>query len=231
MKWNALAGSDPGRSVSSSRALALLLGLTLLGFPGVRGVAAAAEPSVLAEPAPIAEVQGSPAVRAHTLRSLRLLAALSVGKGLRFNNPYRLATPLGDTAESVSLSATYLDASLGILLPAVPRFEHGPALDVLLALDGIGQLGMTPSYLLLFEPNPRFGLRGRLGLPVVVAPDASLGLEAGLGAQVPVGYGFGVTGELVGSLFFGAATEQKSLTTIPMLAFQLGVCFDERVVW
>jgi hypothetical protein len=228
MKWNALAGSDPGGRVSPSTALAALLGLTLLELPGL---ASAAEPSLRIEPAPAGEAQGGPAVRSHALHSARLLAALSVGKGLRFNNPYRLATPLGDTAESVSLSATYLDAALGVLLPAVPRIEHGPTLDVVLALDGIGQLGLTPSYLLLFEPNRSFGLRGRLGLPLVVAPDASLGLEAALGAQLPVAYGFGLTGEFVGSLFFGAATEQKSVTTIPMLAFQIGFCFDERVVW
>src|SRR6185295_11658619 len=53
--------------------------------------------------------------------TLHGLAALSVGRGLRFNNPYRLAQPLGDTPESVSLSATYLDAGLGVLFPAAPR--------------------------------------------------------------------------------------------------------------
>jgi hypothetical protein len=221
MKWNALAGSDPSWRVST--AVALVLGLT-----GLCGLASAAEPAAVGEPSPVAVGQGSSAVGA---RSARFLAALSVGKGLRFNNPYRLATPLGDSAESVSLSATYLDAGLGVLLPAVPRVEHGPSLDVLLALDGIGQLGVTPSYLLLFEPKPSLGLRGRLGLPLVVAPDASVGLEAGLGAQLPLAYGFGLTGELVGTVFFGAATEQKTVTTIPMLALQLGVCFDERVVW
>jgi hypothetical protein len=73
------------------------------------------------------------------------------------------------------------------------------------------------------------GLHGRLGLPIVVAPDASLGLEAGVGPQLPIAYGLGLTAELVGSVFFGAATEQKSVTTIPMLALQLGLVFDGRV--
>jgi hypothetical protein len=153
MKWNALAGSDPSGRVSPGTTLPALLGLTLLGVTGSLRSASAAEPSLLSEPAPAGEARGGPALHAHARHSARLLAALSVGKGLRFNNPYRLATPLGDTAESVSLSATYLDASLGVLLPAVPRIEHGPTLDVVLALDGIGQLGLTPSYLLLFEPN------------------------------------------------------------------------------
>jgi hypothetical protein len=195
------------------------------------GTPAAAEPQPPSAATVVAEQRSSAPAGSPAAHSLRLLAALSVGKGLRFNNPYRLATPLGDTAESVSLSATYLDLGLAALLPAVPLVEHGIALDVLLALDGIGQLGLTPSYLLLFEPRRSFALRGRLGLPLVVAPDSSIGLEAGLGAQLPIAYGFGLTGELVGTLFFGAATEQKGVTTIPMLALQLGLYFDERVIW
>ena len=243
MKSNAPAGSDPRQCACFSLAAALLLGLPALGgsasaveLLAAAGAAeaparaSAAEVPALAESGPDAAPPAS-ATSGAGLHSLRVLAALSVGKGLRFNNPYRLATPLGDTAESVSLSATYLDVGLAALLPAVPRVEHGLSLDLLLALDGIGQLGLTPSYLLLFEPGPSFGLRGRLGLPLVIAPDASLGLEAGFGAQLPLAYGFGLTGELVGTLFFGAATEQKSVTTIPMLALQLGLSFDDRVLW
>jgi hypothetical protein len=158
-------------------------------------------------------------------------ASLSLGRGLRFNNPYRLAKPLGDTAESVSLSATYLDAGLAILFPAAPRLEHGAALDALVALDGIDQFGVTPSYLLQYNPDPHLRWHARLGLPIVVAPDASLGLEAALGPSVPIAYGLGLTAELVGSVFFGAATEQKSVTTIPMLALQLGIAFDDHVSW
>jgi hypothetical protein len=158
-------------------------------------------------------------------------ASLSLGRGLRFNNPYRLSKPLGDTAESVSLSATYLDAGLAVLFPAVPRLEHGAALDALVALDGIDQFGVTPSYLLQYTSAPHLRWHARLGLPIVVAPDASLGLEAGLGPSVPIAYGLGLTAELVGSVFFGAATEQKSVTTIPMLALQLGIAFDDHVSW
>ena len=158
-------------------------------------------------------------------------ASLSLGRGLRFNNPYRLGKPLGDTAESVSLSATYLDAGLAFLFPAALSLEQGAALDALVALDGIDQFGVTPSYLLQYEPGPHLRWHVRLGLPIVVAPDASLGLEAGLGPSVPIAYGLGLTAELVGSVFFGAATEQKSVTTIPMLALQLGIAFDDHVSW
>jgi hypothetical protein len=167
----------------------------------------------------------------HAARQLHGQASLSLGRGLRFNNPYRLGKPLGDTAESVSLSATYLDAGLAILLPAAPHLEHGAALDALVALDGIDQFGVTPSYLLQYNSTPHLRWHARLGLPIVVAPDASLGLEAGLGPSVPIAYGLGFTAELVGSVFFGAATEQKSVTTIPMLALQLGIAFDDHVRW
>jgi hypothetical protein len=158
-------------------------------------------------------------------------ASLSLGRGLRFNNPYRLSKPLGDTAESVSLSATYLDAGLAVLFPAAPSLDHGAALDVLVALDGIDQFGVTPSYLLQYNGSPHLRWHARLGLPIVVAPDASIGLEAALGPSVPIAYGLGLTAELVGSVFFGAATEQKSVTTIPMLALQLGIAFDDHVGW
>ena len=40
---------------------------------------------------------------------MQLFATSFVGDGLRFNNPYRLATPLGSSAESVSRTAAYAD--------------------------------------------------------------------------------------------------------------------------
>jgi hypothetical protein len=181
--------------------------------------------SARAEGPPVATGAAPPASTLHAL------AALSVGRGLRFNNPYRLEQPLGDTAESVSLSATYLDAGLGALFPVTAELEHGAALDALLALDGIAQFGITPSYLVQYALSRRVGLHGRVGIPIVVAPDAALGLEAAIGPHLPIAYGLGLTAELVGSVFFGAATEQRSVTTIPMLSLQLGVAFDGRIGW
>lgn len=160
---------------------------------------------------------------------LRGQAALSVGRGLRFNNPYRLETPLGDTAESVSLSATYLDLSLAMLLVR-PPVDHGMSLSALFALDGIGQFGITPSYLAQLGLSERLAARGRLGVPVVIAPDATVGLEVALGSNLLVGHGLGLTSELVGSVFFGAATEEKAVTTIPMLSLQVGIIFQHGVL-
>lgn len=160
--------------------------------------------------------------------SLRGIAALSIGRGLRFNNPYRLATPLGDTPESVSLSATYLDLMLGALWAETLGFQHGVGLSGVVAINGIGQFGLTPSYLLQVGVLPAVELRGRLGVSIVVAPDTTLGLEAAFGSLLAVAYGLGVTGELVGNLFFGAATEERNVTTIPMLSLQVGLFFDHE---
>jgi hypothetical protein len=160
---------------------------------------------------------------------LRGLAALSVGRGLRFNNPYRLERPLGDSAESVSLSATYLDLSLAMLL-AGPSVDQGVSLSALFALDGIGQFGVTPSYLAQLPISGRFAARGRLGVPIVIAPDATVGLEAALGSNFLVSHGLGLTSELVASVFFGAGTEETSATTIPMLSLQIGIMFEHGVL-
>jgi hypothetical protein len=160
--------------------------------------------------------------------SLRGIAALSIGRGLRFNNPYRLATPLGSTPESVSLSATYLDLTLGALWAEAFGLQHGVGLSGVVALNGIGQFGLTPSYLLHAGVSRTVELRGRLGVPIVIAPDTTLGLEAAFGSLLAVAYGLGVTGELVGNLFFGAATEERTVTTIPMLSLQLGLFFDHE---
>jgi hypothetical protein len=156
------------------------------------------------------------------------LLSLAVGRGLRFNNPYRLERPLGDTAESVSLAATYLDIG-GAVLFGGHDFRHGASLAGDVALQGIGQLVLTPSYLAQFGLSESAGLSGRVGVPIVVAPDTSAGLEAAVGSTFALAYGLGAQLELVGSVYFGAATDETSITTIPMLSLQVGVFFEHGV--
>jgi hypothetical protein len=155
--------------------------------------------------------------------------SLSVGRGLRFNNPYRLEAPLGDTAESLSLAATYLDMGVGVSFGR-REFRHGALLAGSVALQGIGQFVLTPSYLAQLGLTESWGLRGRVGVPIVVAPDTTAGLEAAVGASWLMAYGLGALVELVGDVFFGAATDQTSITTIPMLSLQIGVFFDHQVL-
>lgn len=157
------------------------------------------------------------------------LLSLSIGRGLRFNNPYRLERPLGDSAESVSLAATYLDIG-GALLFGERDFRHGATLGGDVALQGIGQFVLTPSYLAQFGLTDTLGVSGRVGVPVVVAPDTTLGLEAAVGTSLALAYGLGAQLELVGSVYFGAATDETSITTIPMLSLQLGVFFEHGIL-
>ena len=157
-------------------------------------------------------------------------AALWLGKGLRFNNPYRLSTPLGDSYESVSASATYLGLMVLASFGEPAGFEHGGSLQLDYALHGIRQEVLTPSYVLSRVLSPRFRGYGRFGLPIVLEPDLNVGAELGLGAVFQLWAGIGITGELIGSLFWGAATLDESRTTIPIVSLQLGARVDYEVL-
>lgn len=157
--------------------------------------------------------------------------SVSLGKGMRFNNPYRLATPLGDTPESVSLSAAYYDLGLGFVYGPARGLAHGAVLHWSIAAQGIPQQVLSVSYAALERfDNGRFLLLGRAGVPIVLSPDLGGGLEAAVGTAYMITAGLGVQGELVGSLFYGAATQERSVTTIPMLSAQLGLFIDYEVL-
>ncbi|HVW28971.1 MAG TPA: hypothetical protein VHC69_26585 [Polyangiaceae bacterium] len=160
----------------------------------------------------------------------RLMAGTSVGRGLRFENPYRLQTELGHDAESLSLTATYLDVSIAGLIAGGERIFHGVTVHASFALEGITQEVITPSYLLLLRPVPRWALLGRAGLPVVVEPDANVGFEIAGGGVFYVTTGLGITASLVGSLFFSAATQSSARPAIPILSMELGAVYDYEVL-
>jgi hypothetical protein len=86
------------------------------------------------------------------------------------------------------------------------------------------------SYVALFPVGEQALLRGRAGLPLVLNPDSTIGLELGVGATWLFTGGLGVTAELVGGLFYGAATQDRETTTIPVLALQVGAFFDHEVL-
>jgi hypothetical protein len=157
-------------------------------------------------------------------------AALWLGKGLRFNNPYRLPTPLGDDYESVSASATYVGVGAGATFGAPAGLQHGAALQFDYALDGIRQEVLTPSYVVLHGFSARLLGYARFGTPVVLEPDLNLGLELGAGGVWYVRAGLGICAELIGSMFYGAATLEHSVTYVPMLSLQLGLRADYEVL-
>lgn len=160
---------------------------------------------------------------------LHTFGTVTLGKGLRFNNPYRLATPIGEKPESVSFTAAYLDLGLGAAYGSAYGFQHGGELALGIATDGISQQTLGLSYVLIYPVLDDLLLRGRAGFPIVLGPDANVGMELGAGTAWLLTGGIGVTAELTGSLFYGAATLDRSTTAIPLLALELGVWLDYEV--
>jgi hypothetical protein len=157
-------------------------------------------------------------------------ATLSFGRGVRFNNPFRLETQLGDDAESLSLTASYLDLGLGAAFGDPNGFRHGAVLHFSLALEGVTQEVITPSYLLVHPLLPDVTGYARAGTPIVLEPDLGFGVELGAGAVWFLSAGAGLTAELVGSVFFGAATWERDPSVIPIASLQLGAWVEYEVL-
>jgi hypothetical protein len=212
-----------------------LLGLGSVALPAVAGAAvpegrAAAESRDEASAAEDARAARSVRTPLHVGTTYDFFGGLAVGRGIRFDNPYRLRTELGTTAESLSLTATYLDVYVGAAAFATGILSHGIAVHGSFALDGIPQEVVTPSYVLRVRPAPRWGVVGRAGVPIVVEPDLSAGLEAALGGVFYVTAGVGITASVVGSLFFGAATLDTARTSIPILSLEGGAVYEFEVL-
>ncbi len=152
----------------------------------------------------------------------QFFATAFAGTGLRFNNPYRLATVLGDDAERVSRTASYVDLGMGATFANPLGVQHGLALRATVALSGVGQVVMTPSYL-GWRRWGAWAAFGRLGTPLVLSPDITWGLETGVGGAWFFSGGFGVAGEVVGDVFYGAGTREVAAAAYPVLSGQLGI--------
>jgi hypothetical protein len=161
---------------------------------------------------------------------IHVWGALATGQGLRLNNPYRLQTQLGTTAESLSLTAPYAEACTGVLLGNPYGFQQGPALNFSVALVGVPQQVLAPGYMLLSRVSRRWGLWVRAALPVIIQPDVNLGLDLALGGGFRVLAGFGLFGEVVASVFEGAATDQRQATLIPVVSLQAGLSTHYEVL-
>jgi hypothetical protein len=152
----------------------------------------------------------------------QFFATVMGGTGLRFNNPYRLSTPLGDDAESVSRTNAYVDIGLAMTLGSPLGFQHGVALRTSIAVEGVSQVVMTPSYL-LWRRKGALAAFGRAGVPLVLTPDPTLGLEAAAGGVFFFLGGLGVVAEVVGDLFYGTGTREVGTATYPVLSGQIGL--------
>lgn len=160
----------------------------------------------------------------------RVLIHSHFGRGLRFNNPFRLEQQLGDTEQSVSATAPYHDIGLGFALGDADLVQHGASVRLTLGLDGVSQQAFSLSYLATWQPDPAFLTYGRVGINVLTAPDANLGGELGLGGVFLFTGAFGLNLEVVGNLFYGAASFESELTPVPILALQGGLIFNYEVL-
>jgi hypothetical protein len=151
-----------------------------------------------------------------------LAATAFVGDGLRFNNPYRLSTVLGSQAQSLSRTAAYADVGASVVLGDPGELAHGFALRVSAALEGVPQSVLTPAYLVLHRWGP-WGAYARAGLPLVLTPDPTWGLEGGLGGIWFVRAGLGLAAEVVGDVFYGAGTRDVATPAYPVLSAQAGL--------
>jgi hypothetical protein len=151
-----------------------------------------------------------------------VFATAFVGDGLRFNNPYRLSTVLGSDARSLSRTAPYADLGVALALGDQSHAAHGVSLRASIALAGVPQAVATPSYL-LFRRWTAWAAYGRVGVPVVLSPDTTWGVEgAGGGVWFPRA-GLGIAAELVGDLFYGAGTREVATPAYPVLSAQAGL--------
>lgn len=161
---------------------------------------------------------------------LHLLGTASIGDSLRFNNPYRLEHQLGDTGESLSLTPPYANLGGGFALGDPNGIQHGAAIQWSRALSGLPQHVIAPSYLLVLDGSRPWLAFGRAGFPIVLNPDPNIGGELAVGGAYMISAGLGVQAELVGNVFYGAATWEKQITTIPMLSLQAGLIVDYEVL-
>jgi hypothetical protein len=183
-------------------------------------------------PARALEPRGAPAPELAPRDGLyvHLFGALAVGRGIRFNNPYRLSTPLGNDAESLSLTSTYADLSANGSFGDAEGFQHGASLHLSIALAGVPQEVATPGYVLVYPFPPNFFVYGRAALPIIIEPDTNVGYELAAGGAWLWTAGIGATAELVGDLFYGAATQERSVSVIPVLSFQFGIIIDYEIL-
>lgn len=204
------------------RIFAVILAASLLAAPSYARAQDETPPRADAEKAELEPLATKPGY-------VQLFFTSFFGDGLRFNNPYRLATPLGGDAERLSRTAPYVDVGLAATFGHPLGIQHGAALRTSVAATGVGQVVMTPSYL-AWRRWRSLAVYGRAGTPLVLTPDVTWGFEAGLGATYFFLGGIGVAAEMVGDVFYGAGTREKATTTYPVLSGQIGFVIAYEVL-
>jgi hypothetical protein len=184
-----------------------------------------------------ASTEPNPEKSRQTLRRLTeqgayvdLFATLMFGDGLRFNNPYRLTHVLGETGESLSLTAPYVDLALGVATGSPTGLVHGARIGWSIAVSGVPQSTVTPAYLAAWRPSGHWLVYAWLGVPILTAPDMNAGGELALAGTYFARAGIGATAALVADGFYGAGTRERRAAFYPVLSAQLGVSVNYEVL-
>ena len=190
------------------------------------------------EPASTEPKKLSPSERAALLQQLtaplgreaRVLLGVGFGAGLRFNNPYRLATQLGATAESVSSTAPYTMLTAAMTFGAPDGFQHGGFASLSIALSGVSQAVLTPGYMLLYRGSSRLLGYARGGPAIVLSPKTNVGGELALGGVYFLTGSLGVSLDLAANVFYGASTWEKKYPAYPVFSATAGLIVDFEVL-
>lgn len=143
-----------------------------------------------------------------------------------------------------TLAPAYLSLRGGGVVPGQGRLRHGVQLGVSTNLSREGaypsgtlalrQWVIVPSYVLRLgldeSPLPAWIATARLGLPVVVSPDLTIGAELALGAQYFVRSGFGIFAEVIYDVFVGGRERDDSRSTHHLLTIEVGLQFELEVL-
>jgi hypothetical protein len=157
-------------------------------------------------------------------------ATLMAGDGLRLNNPYRLTRQLGQTGESLSLTAPYIDVALVVATGSPTGLAHGGRLSWSVAMSGVPQGAVTPAYLAAWRPSGEWLFYAWLGIPFLTAPDLNVGGELALAGTYFVRAGIGASAALVADGFYGAGTRETRAAFYPVLSAQLGLSVNYEVL-
>lgn len=163
--------------------------------------------------------------------TFHFLGTLFFGEGFRFNNPYRLRTQLGESAKTVSVTSPYIDFGAALAIGSAFGLQHGLALNITAGLAGVGQAALVPAYIAAYRGDSTRWLGfARLGPAILLSPDANVGGELGVGGAAFLTAKVAITAEVVGNLFYGAATRETGFPVYPIVSLQLGLLFDHEVL-
>jgi len=163
-------------------------------------------------------------------RYARILAGVGFGAGFRFNNPYRLATQLGPTAESLSTTAPYTMLTLAAAFGAPDGLQHGAFASISFALTGVDQAVFTPGYIMMYRGPHRFLGYVRGGPAIILSPQTNVGGELAVGGAFFLTGSLGLSLDLAGNIFYGASTWEKKYPTYPVFSATAGLIVDFEVL-